>query len=412
MCNFMPQAFDYEKHNAVLQDLVRYNWPVIYETHDKAMLTYYIGQYLLPATIGKIFCSLRIADICMGLMGIAGMILIYLNLLTITNANKIWQQIVVFLFIFFFSGMLYPLQLLLGYMFPEQMLYPGTDISSVGHLWGLIIGNYQMEYRSFFTAWQFVSQQMIVPWLCILLFWQYRTDYKYLAMLIIPAYITSAWVFTGLVFIVAGWVIAELIRSKGKCAKEIFSLENILCAIIPGVVISLYYLGNVTGDKPESMTIRFDFSSQHLIYYALFCIFMFLIYVFLIEKKYRKDTLFYVVVIELLLIPLVSHPDFVMCTSLAALFFLSIYIIHFLFDKNKEYKYRKIVLVLCLCIGARNPVIQFRKAAIHIPYDRFYEISLEENTERDNPEIGNAMKYNYYTYNPDNTLFYKYLARK
>ena len=49
-----PQAGDWEKHNAVLRDLMERPWPVFYDKYDPSMLTYYLGQYLVPAIAGKI----------------------------------------------------------------------------------------------------------------------------------------------------------------------------------------------------------------------------------------------------------------------------------------------------------------------------------------------------------------------
>ena len=375
------------------------------------MLTYYIGQYLLPALTGKIF-GLRVADITMGLLGIFGMMLLGVNIISITKAEKLWQQIVVILSVVLFSGMLHPLQHTLALLFPQEMVYPNTDISSVGCMWGIYIDNYHFEYRSFFTIWQWVHQQAIIPWLCAILFWINKHDYKYLAFLLLPAYIAGTWAFLGLVVIESMWVVWQLIAQKGKCWKAIVSWENIFCILFPGVLISLYFLGNVTGEKPEGMSFGFDLTLKHSIYWLIFCVFMFGIYAVIIARQYKRDPIFWFMLAELIVIPLSSHTDFVMCTSIPALLFLLLYILNFLFAEERPLIARKVVLTICLLIASYTPLIQIRKAAVHVPYDRFYEISLEDNTERNNPKINNAMKYQYYTYNPDDSLFYKYIARK
>jgi len=56
---FSYQDGDYFKHNAVLADLFRRDWPVAYSiehagTAHPAALVYYIGYYLPPALVGKI----------------------------------------------------------------------------------------------------------------------------------------------------------------------------------------------------------------------------------------------------------------------------------------------------------------------------------------------------------------------
>ncbi|MBN1567777.1 MAG: hypothetical protein JXA73_08005 [Acidobacteria bacterium] len=46
------QNWDHEKHNAMMNDLVRKDWPVRYES-DRFLLVYYLPYYLIPAFVGK-----------------------------------------------------------------------------------------------------------------------------------------------------------------------------------------------------------------------------------------------------------------------------------------------------------------------------------------------------------------------
>jgi hypothetical protein len=54
-----PQEHAYHRHNAFLQDLIQYSWPVAYsETgprHEPGILVFYIGNALTPALLGKAF---------------------------------------------------------------------------------------------------------------------------------------------------------------------------------------------------------------------------------------------------------------------------------------------------------------------------------------------------------------------
>ena len=49
---FRPQHFDYYKHNLVLNNLVRYSWPVQYS--DGTYLCYYLAYYLPAAALAKL----------------------------------------------------------------------------------------------------------------------------------------------------------------------------------------------------------------------------------------------------------------------------------------------------------------------------------------------------------------------
>lgn len=49
------QRDDFFKHNLIFSDLLRNNWPVTYTAKEEiSMLTYYLGWYIVPATVGKI----------------------------------------------------------------------------------------------------------------------------------------------------------------------------------------------------------------------------------------------------------------------------------------------------------------------------------------------------------------------
>ena len=52
---FGPQDMDWHKHNAVLMDLIRSPWPVVYEADgDRMALVYYVAYYLPAAVAGKL----------------------------------------------------------------------------------------------------------------------------------------------------------------------------------------------------------------------------------------------------------------------------------------------------------------------------------------------------------------------
>lgn len=414
MGNWWPQVFDYEKHNAVLQDLVRFDWPVVYDKYNKALLTYYIGHYLPPALIGKIFGSVRLGDYVMGLWGYLGVIIVSINVMVLVQANNWKKQLFTLVVFLLFSGMLYPLQYILNIFFSDVLVYPNSDVSSLGCLSTLYIDGLQLEYRSIFTDIQWVHQQSIIPWLCCSTLMMHRDNYSNYALIVLPSFLSGTWSFLGIIIIALILVIGGLLHSQGNIWKQMLSASNIFCILIPGFILFFYFIGNMIVGHTASNGSEFalDLSAQHLVYKILFALFMFGIYAIIIGNYYRKDLLFWAICIELTIILFFKGGDFTMCTSIPALFILLVLIIRFLFTNFEQERIRKIILVVCLLIGARNPMIQIRKAAIHDPYDHFKEGSLLECTNFDNPEISSAMKYQYYTYNPDNTIFYKYIMRK
>lgn len=88
---FVDQAGDWNKHNAVLADLVNRQWPIYYENgNEHSMLTYYIAQYIVPGAIGKLSHSFRVAEIAMYVWNEIGLILVFLNIII---HLKLWNHI-------------------------------------------------------------------------------------------------------------------------------------------------------------------------------------------------------------------------------------------------------------------------------------------------------------------------------
>ena len=94
--------YDYLKHSAVIQDLVSYDWPVIYTQNEPAMLTYYLGQYIIPSLIGKILHNRIAAELFMGFLGWIGVYLLYLNLMLLTKADNSRKQLLLLVMFFLF----------------------------------------------------------------------------------------------------------------------------------------------------------------------------------------------------------------------------------------------------------------------------------------------------------------------
>lgn len=93
---------DWYKHNTILNDLVNLDWPVRYDIGYS--LNYYLGIYLFPALIGKIFSSYLVAKIALGLWTVIGLAIGLLNIYNLYRLgkydNKVLIAITILLFIF------------------------------------------------------------------------------------------------------------------------------------------------------------------------------------------------------------------------------------------------------------------------------------------------------------------------
>ncbi|MBL8101393.1 MAG: hypothetical protein JNM02_02575 [Anaerolineales bacterium] len=149
------QNWDHNWRNAVLHDLVNYDWPVFYSTPESGpvkMLVYYVGYWLPSALVGKLL-GWQAANFFLFLWTWLGVFLVALHLASALKTSTVKA----ILLLIFFSGMD-----VLGTLFlsPE---YP-TLFPAVTHL---EIWNGSLQYSSFTTQLFWVFNQSVPAWLCI-----------------------------------------------------------------------------------------------------------------------------------------------------------------------------------------------------------------------------------------------------
>ncbi len=149
------QNWDHHWRNAVLHDLITYNWPVVYSSPEKGpitMLVYYVGYWLPAALAGKIF-GWQAANFVLFLWTWLGVFLVisHLSLKLKTTALK------AALLLIFFSGMDALGVLLFANEYPT--LWPPIQHLEI---WS---GN--LQYSSFTTQLFWVFNQVIPAWLCM-----------------------------------------------------------------------------------------------------------------------------------------------------------------------------------------------------------------------------------------------------
>lgn len=101
--DLFPQDFDWHKHHAIYNDLLNYEWPVVYD--NDAMLTYYLGQYIVPAAIAKLlFHSHRIMKIMIPVWNALGLLFVYIFLVSFLNVQTRFKKVGIILIMIFWGG--------------------------------------------------------------------------------------------------------------------------------------------------------------------------------------------------------------------------------------------------------------------------------------------------------------------
>lgn len=408
-----PQAGDWYKHNGVIRDLTFFEWPVYYDRYDKCMLTYYLGQYMLPSFFGKLFHSFDVSNISMMIWGIFGLILAYIHLLRVTKANEMWKQLTALVFMFLFCGALALCQIVLSNILGDKMY-------SLGSYHWILVKDTSLQYRSNLVMIRWVYPQVIVPWIVTILFLEHYKNIKFYMLLILPTVLFGTFSF-GALAVMAIMTSFYLLLNHDITIKQIFHPFNVLSGCTFGVIGFFYFLGNVIGEKPINSSLRFHpYTGKSIITYVVFCFFMFGIYAICVWKENKKNIFLYTNVAILMILPWFEMGlcnDIVMSGSIPSLFVIMIFVLILLFDESDKVSIgiRKGIVIVIFMIGCIYPIkeltdnIKDNKAGMDISSD--YS-TLQWFTNRKSGEFEEDLIYNYYTYDLEGKFFYKYIARK
>ena len=410
---FFPQAGDWYKHNAVLSDLINFSWPVYYDDFGRCMLTYYLGQYLIPAVIGKLFGGFSTGSIAMFVTSVLGLWLIYIMLVKITRADNVIKQVALLLIMLLFCG---PLNLTQSVL--TQVC--GDKFYSMGSYHWVLMDNILLQYRSNTIMIRWILPQIVVPWLTVIMLLEYRKKVNFYVILLLPTLLFGSFSFAALAVLGIMEAIYLLIGREAKIT-DVFSLTNILPALSFGSVLFMYFLGNMQVDKPVSSSFRFQiYGPDELPLYIVFCLLMFGVYFACCYSVNKSDEQWYFNLLILLLLPWTKMGlcnDVVMSGSIPSLFILMIMICRTLFTQKESTALgiAKGIMIVFLLIGCIYPV---KEIGDNIRDNRpgmetaDYYATMRWFTDRSDTNISEDLVYNYYTYDPEGKIFYEYIARK
>ncbi len=408
----LPQSGDWEKHNAVLSDMIVHPWPVYYERFGKCMLTYYLGQYIIPAAIGKITGSFVLANIVMALLGIAGLWLVYLMLVELTGADETWKQITTVFVMLFFCGGLVLVQFMLK-------LWYGDRMYSLGSQHWVLVDGIMLQYRSNMVMIRWVLPQIIVPWLAVILLIKDIKKVRYYVLILLPSLLFGSFSFAALAAMGVAAAV-RLLLNEDITIKKILSLENLLVGLSLGSILFFYFLGNLQVDKPVNSSFRFEiYDLRHLPVYLMFCLLMFGVYYLCVAPENKGKPLFIINLAILMILPWFRMGlcnDIVMSGSIPSLFVLMIMVLELLFDERESTSLglRKGIVIAMLLVGMIYPIdelkdnISWNTLGPNLALDYG---SMELFTRRGDPRVTEDLMYNYYTYDPEGKIFYEYIAR-
>lgn len=411
--DLFAQDYDWHKHHAVFNDLLNYEWPVVYS--NNVMFTYYFGQYLIPVFVGKIFHSSLVMKSMIPVWNALGTTIVYAVVVYLLKVKTNGKKIIIFLALILWGGCTSLGSLIYNAIYKRQFVlqsqaFKWIDMFAVGIHFA---GNYDALHDAF--------QHVITPWLSVCFFLGNKKHYESYMMIAVPLIFSATFAFIYLVPILLFFAVWGLKKTElPERLKSIFSLGNILMLPLVGLLF-VYFFSYLFSDKPDSMGFRITKYGDYWGLYFIFVFAEFLVYSIFLFQSNKKNILFYVINLELLLVPLFSLGmcnDLCSRGSIPARFILMVLCLELLLSKPRI-NWRSVGLTLVLTWSLYNTAWQFYFHML-TTYSGYYKSDrssfLSDNFKTlegfaGNPQIRDDEAYNYYTFNYTESLFY-YIARK
>lgn len=365
------QHYDWNKHNAILSDLVRESWPVGYTSYGRPVaLVYYIAYYLPAALAGKLW-GWPAANLALALWSVAGLILVLVLFLQAVNRRRVWLVLFVFTL---FSGLD-----VVGSPVthsPLSVLWPEREFPAVWSYWlnhdGWSAWQYSSNVKLLFT----VPNQALAGWLItaliVLPLLAAKRSHSTLFLWGLSA-LWSPFITIGL----APLLLVDLLPGKnGESAdwRRLLSAQNLIGLLLLGVAALFYaaklaplsplretgfragfYLALVAGWLP-----RLHYLWLLLLFYLLeFGLFGWLIACAGVLRRTVDRQLFWAATGWLLVLPLWvfgAVNDLVMRASIPALWLYTLFLAQTVADADAQTRLRRWLLGGALLIAALNPL--------------------------------------------------------
>ena len=413
-------AFTLSDHSiryAILNDLVEYKWPIIYdfatqENHvvsaylgeGKVAFAYYFVYWMVPAVIGKV-AGLMTARIALFLWSALGLFLIAVG------ASMLYGKAsrALFLGLWLFAGfdvIPYALNNLVGNW--------ATWERWNAHL--IVVGNtYQLMN---------VFNQAIPGWLItiLLIMCVNSRSIGYLGALM---FVYSPWAAIGIL----PMCICKIVMKCGKkVIRNLFTIGNIVTPIVFFVCFAAFFTANSNATDEDGFILKFYPTVWRFVRDYLAYIFVeFGVWFLMIYKRQKNNPLMWTAIGTLLVLPfykITYANDFLMRGSMAPLFMVSLYAVMFVTDYFHECLHgKKFVLktrlpVLALILAAYTSFNLILYSSL-MTFEVNFMGAEDEDISHDIVSFGNIRKEDqvevintqFFVYEYEDTVFFKYLAR-
>ena len=419
---------DHRVRYAILNDLVEYKWPVIYDFSTQqnpavaanlgsgtAAFAYYFSFWMVPALFGKLFGLLAARIVLFVWTGI-GLFLVSIG------ASLLYKRSSKMLF---FCLVLFAGFDVIPYMINQLTGTPTTWEGWTEHLY---------IHSNFFQIMN-VFNQSIPGWIITIL-------------LLLAPNGKSVGLLGGLMFCYSPWatigilpmcVCKILITSKNESDKGIaikpvlktlLTPQNLIPPIICLVLFGSLYTANPNATGADGFIWKFYTPLHFLKDYIWYFLFDFGLWFFLIIGKHKKDPMLWTAFITLLILPVYKISianDFLMRGSMAPMFMIGLYVVMFVTDnfemcRNNKLELKKAIagrlVLLLMVVAAYTPGNYILYSALNSyqmhftdePYVAEQDLIGSFGNIKEESEL-QTVKDQFFVYDYEDSVFFKYFAR-
>lgn len=393
---YVWQTADHGARNGIFEVMVKEPWPVI-KTVDgiERGLIYYIGFWMVPSLIGKVF-GVAAGYFAQYMWTVIGILLFYYFVCLLRKRVVIWPLLVF-------------------------IMFSGWDIVGM-----LAVGNWEgfthmewwgeyFQYSSFTTQLFWVFNQAVPAWLITIVIYMQKKN-RYIVFLLSAGLLHCTLPFIGMIpFTVYFMLGRNYDQTENKLSlrivsllKDTFSPENVFCGGFVGILSFIYLVGNIAGqnlglssagadsflrpmvvqaaelDEKKATTetteeyegnedgyetIQIINTKNRMLMYVLFVTFEVLIYIVFLHVYRRRDKLLSLVTVWLLICPFIRVGyayDFCMRASIPALVILYLLLVETM-DTAIQKKERAVtdLFVAVLLIGSLTVGAEFKNTIVN-----------------------------------------------
>ena len=354
------QNEDHNCRNPIFELLVKNSWPVISSykenifanTSTPIVMTYYIGFWMVPALVGKMFNSILAGYYAQIVWATIGVFLVFYYVLSFLKNKNIFPAVVFVVF----SG----LDIVGALLFHRYDLLTLTS-----HLeWWVTV----YDFGSFTTQLFWVFNQALPAWIVTLMLLREKDNKNILFLyscLLIHATLPSIGLLPIVVYLMLKngnspsrrWFTIDYVKNALKSA---LTLQNTVGAITVFAVSYLYLSQNIAGGN---VTVNSTFLIELVFFFVLCFPVEVGIYLLLIWKYNTRNPLLYIIALCLFLLPSIKvgySIDFGTRAIIPSLVILYLFVVKTLDEGEiKKDKLITFLLIFSLLLGSMTPIHEF-----------------------------------------------------